>query len=314
MPWTKLLRLLSATILSVAVFQFVLLGCFGGFHDEAPSLWEHYVSPWLSRLLMAGPVIAAAVVTGCLARPRRPERVAAAVGGAGAFSILVWQFLPGVTHVIKQAAAAIMAGSSLGAMSPRYELPSAAQFLDATWVTLWVGCVPAAVACWVGANYWRSESWRLFWRGPGGAILKGGLIAGAAAIAISLTRWYGPWNAVTREHIQAVAKATGQAAAPWWHPVFLSLSLVGGAFTITAFLVSLRPAPVLGAFAGSGLALGVLAISELLSRLEGLHMATASGLGVKLGLAFYTFLLLQTVARGAIAGVFAGRWQDEGTE
>jgi len=311
MPWTKLLRLLWATILSLAVFQFVLLGSFGGFYGKAPSFWEHYVSPWLFRLLMSGPVIAAGVVTGCLARPRRPERLAAAVGGAGAFCIMVWQFLPSVTDVIRQAATAILAGSS---MYPRYELPSAVQFLHATWVTLWVGCVPAAVACWVGAHYWRSQSWRIFWRGPGGAILKGGLIAGAAAVVISLARWYGPWNALTREHIQAVAEATGQAAAPWWHHVFLSLSLVAGALEITAFLVSLRPTPVVGAFAGSGLALALRAISELLNRLERLHMGVPSDLGLKLGLASYTFLLLETAALGAIAGVFAGRWQDERTE
>lgn len=143
-------KLLSATGVAMALFALVPLGM-GIVRPGAPNtFWSVVVWPRLPMLLTGLPVVAAALITGCLARPWRPERLAAVAGGIGGFLVLA---LPYIRNYRPASTPALL--------------------LDGL-ITTWVMALPLAVSCWTGANYWRLDSWREFWRGPSGAIVKGG--------------------------------------------------------------------------------------------------------------------------------------------
>jgi hypothetical protein len=164
----------------------------------------------------------------------------------------------------------------------------------------------AAVAAWVGANYWRRGNWTQVWRGPGGAIVKGGIIAGTAGAVLSIARWFGPMQSYMRS--EALALGAIWLPPPFWNILMGHLAWVCGSAVITALLVSWHPRPIVGAFAGSGISLG----------LYGAGMAYNAWV---MGPMTHTIPILAAVSAlfitavtGAIAGSFAGRWRAELTE
>lgn len=268
--------------LAVALWQFALLS----FTIVHGTRWLDYVLPWLSRLLISAPVVALGVVVGCLTRPQRPERRAAVIGALA--TLLIWLPL----------------AFSAGALRPAWSL-------SATWLclSLTLGGAEAAVSAWVGANYWRRGNWAQFWNGPGGAILKGGMVAGLASVAVGIAHWYGPLGEAFRS--EALAIGVTIPPIPLSRIITEQLGRIGWYAMITAMLVSWRPTKLIGAFAGSGISLGLFVISMVynawVNRTMGHPMPSLSVLSV-------LAILFTRAMPGAIAGFFAGRWRDEPTE
>jgi hypothetical protein len=170
--------------------------------------------------------------------------------------------------------------------------------------------LPLAVSCWIGANYWRLDSWREFWRGRSGAIVKGGLAAGLLLLPLSLLLgWYKV--ASVQQYVQA-----RQASLPpfyWELRIERSLSQIRNGAVITALLVCWRPHPWRGALAGSGIAAGFSA-PLLFSTLTNYASALGPVWHDAHWLALQSAEIALYVILGAIAGSFAGRWEDEPRE
>jgi len=307
MSRTKGWKLVWAVALAVALWQFALLG-FAVSREGSVSLWSGYATSWLSRLLTSAPVIALGIVVGCLTRPQRPERRAAAVGALAALPIVLPVVFP--IDALQRALVILLGGGSweqirayfYGYLSLRW-LANAAYLMLSLSFMLGVG---AAVAGWVGANYWRRGNWAQFWRGPAGAIVKGGLVAGTVGAVLSIARWFG----IVEPSIGSRSLALGVTSlpAPFWFIVVLHLSGVCSGAVITALLVSWRPRPIIGAFAGSGITLGLFSagmIYDAWVRGSTVHATPILLVGSALFI---------TAVTGATAGSFAGRWRDEPTE
>jgi hypothetical protein len=280
-------RLLGAVGVAMALLAVASLGT-EMIRPRVPhTLWNAEVWPRLGMLLASLPVAVAALTTACLARPRRPERLAAVLGGFGwllAVSLELWSmgFRPAV----------VLADALL------------------VFSRLWNLGLPLAVGCWLGANYWRSGSAKEFRAGPGGAIISGGLVAG---LAVAPLRYLVAWvQHVAKSNYAAAHSGPALAFGAGSHAV-MALSTVASAAVITALLVHWRPTPWRGAFAGSGIAAGVVGLMVLGIALAGLG-ASAPVEHDLLRMHLRLALLDVGVAaiRGAIAGSFAGRWQSEG--
>jgi hypothetical protein len=87
--------------------------------------------------------------------------------------------------------------------------------------------------------------------------------------------------------------------------LIMSLSSLPGAATVTAVLVKWRPKPLLGAFTGSGLSLGVAAVSRALSSVRHQDFALPQWIALQA-----TYIVAIAVV-GAIAGIWAGKWETE---
>jgi hypothetical protein len=316
------LKIVWAVGLALALLQFSLLGIRVIVPGAPPSVWSSYLWPWLSRVLVAGLVIITALVTAVLIRPQRPERLAAAVGAVGGMIVCVLPEL--APHLpLRDIATSILAGLWAQAfslateslrfwlgdlLSGRLELANRLSF----W--FWDLVLPLTVSCWIGANYWRSGSWRRFWRAPGGAILKGGLVAGAVGIPLSVASSW--WRHAKIEELMAHMPGRRLHMArpwlpgyPWIDWIVASLSGIAGAAVVTALLVSWRPKPLVGAFAGIGLTVGLWAISlALLSR------TPHAPFGLQTMLSVSAVGLLKAAIVGGIAGSFAGRWEENWNE
>ncbi|KPJ64379.1 hypothetical protein AMK68_01775 [candidate division KD3-62 bacterium DG_56] len=290
MSRVKGLKLLSATGVAMALFFFAALGAdYTPRAGVAETFWNLWVWPRLARLLTALAVVLAGLVSGCLLRRQRPERLAAVVGGIGGLLALV---LPAVLEHGD--------GTIVGPLRNLVQL----------W---WSWGLPLAVACWLGASYWRSDTRRDFWAGPSGAIIRGGVVAGLLVLPLRVPlRWYhhslvSRWAAA---HFPSAPSYHWSAEVVWI--VVGGLSAIAAAAVITALLVSWRPTPWSGAFAGSGITAG----------LHGIYFAGLLSVGslapAELREALLRILLLDVaiyVVMGAIAGSFAGRWEVEpGTE
>ncbi len=278
-------KLLSATGVAMALFALVPLGM-GIVRPGAPNtFWSVVVWPRLPMLLTGLPVVAAALITGCLARPWRPERLAAVAGGIGGFLVLA---LPYIRNYRPASTPALL--------------------LDGL-ITTWVMALPLAVSCWTGANYWRLDSWREFWRGPSGAIVKGGLAAGLLLLPLSLLLWW-----YREASIQQLIQARQASLPPfyWELRILRSLGQIGNGAVIAALLACWRPPRWRGALAGSGIAVGYSA--PLLFR-------TLTNYTTALGpvwhdahwLALQSAEIVRYAILAAIAGSFAGRWEVEPT-
>jgi hypothetical protein len=285
-------RLLGAVGVAMALFAFAVLGIgVVGARAGAPrTFWSLYLWPHLAMLLTALSVVAAALTTACLARRRRPERLAAVIGGLGwllAACLQVWSmgFRP--------------AGVAAGVLSML------------TWFRR-LG-LPLAVGCWLGANYWRSGTVTQFRAGPGGAILRGGLVAGLVVVPLGvLVDW--SQHAAEMGYLAAHSLPVW-AFSPGGHAV-VALGAVADAAVVTALLVPWRPRPWRGAFAGSGIAAGLGGLVLLVA-----WLVTAGPLSPP-SLLHHDLLRMQlrlelldigvAAIMGAIAGSFAGRWKTEG--
>jgi hypothetical protein len=323
MERVKGFKVVWAVGLALALFQFTLVGIRAVVPGVTPSVWSSYLWPWLSRVLVAGLVIITALVSAVLMRPQRPERFAAAVGAVG--GMLVWVLPELAPHLpLRDIATSILAGFwaeafSLAAESLRFWL--AALFSGqlgfgarSAFGWFFILVLPLTVSCWVGANYWRSGSWRRFWRGPGGAILKGGLVAGAVGgpLSVAGARWRHAKIEELTAHMPGRRLHTARPwlpGYPWTDWIVASLTGIAGAAVLTALLVSWRPKPLVGAFAGIGLTLGLSALWLALYSLR-----AHAPFGLQTMLALSAVGLLKAAIVGGIAGSFAGRWEENWNE
>jgi hypothetical protein len=310
MSRTKGWVLLWALVLATALWQFALLEFVPiGVHGRSLDLLG-YVRPWLVRLSVSAPLLALAIVVACLTHPQRPERRAAVLGALAALPIVLPAAFP--VEDLRWLLTTLLGGGtwqhalaqSDGLFSPRW-------VVDATYRMVMLGMVvgaQAVVSAWVGATYWRRGNWATFWRGPGGAVVRGGLSAGAVALALDAALWYGPVGSALRAAVAARGMTTPAPDADLFLRLFiLALGQIPGSAVITALLVSRRPAALAGAFAGSGIAVCLMGVSMAYSawQLQGVaHPAAATAPGLMV------MLLFAAAARGATAGIFAGRWRD----
>ena len=310
MSRTKGWKLVWAVALAVGLWQFALLG-FAVSREGSVSLWSGYATSWLSRLLISAPVIALGIVVGCLTRPQRPERRAAVIGALGSLPIVLPVVFP--LDALQRLLVIVLGGGSWEQIRAHFYgylslwwLANAAYLMLSLSFMLGVG---AAVAGWVGANYWRCGNWAQFWRGPGGAIVKGGLVAGTVGAVLSVARWFGPVGAAMRS--EALALGMVWLPPPFWFIAILPLGGVCSGAVITALLVSWRPRPIIGAFAGSGIVLGLFSAGMIYGAWA---RGTTAHATPSLASVSVLSLLFITAVTGAIAGSFAGRWRDEPTE
>lgn len=312
MSRTKGWKLVWAVALAVALWQFALLGL-GPSHAGTADGWSSYVLPWLSRLLISAPVIALGIVVGCLTRPHRPERRAAAIAALAALAIVLPLVLPAETF--RHLLVVLLGRGSWEQHQAQYgDILSVRWLAEATCRMLLASMAfvaGAAVSGWVGANYWRRGSWTEFWRGPGGAILKGGVVAGMASVALGVARWSGPVGEALRSEALASGATLPPQLIPLLRIVVVHLSSISGAAVITALLVSWRPTMLIGAFAGSGISLGLFGASMAYNAWQ--RGAGAHGVPGFVSLSVLS-LLFSGAVTGAIAGSFAGRWRDGLTE
>ncbi len=283
----KGMKLVWAVLLALGLYQFVLLGL-GISHwprGEPGAAWSVVVWQRLQMLLEALPVAVAALVTGSLLRPARPERVAAVVGCVGGFGVLV---LPHAWHI-------------------GYSPLAPGAYVVLSW--FWLFSVALGVCCWVGANYWRSGSWRGFWRGPSGAIVKAGLVGGLVGLPLLLL---GSW-VCQQQSAEWYARAMHRPPPPfnWVGTAVLSLGGVTQAAVVAAILVLWRPKPALGVFAGAGIMVGLYpSLPSILALLDQQGQAVLR----EMGLVMPVLLGLSAAHRGAmgaVAGYFSGRWEEE---
>jgi len=254
-------KLWKAVGLAVGLFAFVFVGLRLPQLEPDWTVWETQIRPRLQFLVPATGVVVAALITASVLRPRRPQRLAAIIGCLGEVIVFVapWR------HV------------ETGALGVAY---------FASLLT---------VSCWIGADYWAKGSWGRFWRGPGGAMLKGGLTAGlvSAFVFAPIHEWAYP-SMVPRTDWKLLEKAV------------MGLSAIPPLALLTGVLSPWRPTRAMGAFAGAGLATGLigLAVPTVLRPL-------LSPLPQGLGGANLLFGFGAEIAAAALAGSFAGRWEPE---
>jgi len=283
-------KLWKAVGLAVGLFAFAFAGIHLPHAQPEWTVWNEQIWPRLSPLLPATGVVLVALVTASLLRPRRPQRMAAVIGGLGEVIALV---LPHqIMRVMSWEGTHVPSGFQLRVLS--YDLVFAALFAPIL-----------MVACWIGADYWVKGSWSRFWRGPGGAIIKGGLVAGAVSIITTMATaiWVLP-------HALAAVKPPPGVVMPresLGSHFISSLNAIAGAATITALFARWRPSPWIGAFAASGLALVPTSIVIIASPEAMLAPIRNNPAMVAMMIAS----LGGGVLTAALAGSFAGRWEPE---
>jgi hypothetical protein len=292
------LKVVWAVALALGLFQCALPGSTVIRWGVPPTFWSAYLWPWLSQSAVALTTITVVLVTACRLRAQRPERLAARLAAVVSFlalpMYLAMPLVRGVPH---------------GA-GPYSSLYFAQVFVLQLFRFSWAFLLPLAVSCWVGARYWRADNWAAFWRGPGGAILKGGLVAGGVGVALSFAGASYSWSHTAEFAAKAGLRVPFLLTYHWWLQLLTSLPAITQGAVITALLASWRPNLVLGAFAGSGLSAGVTVLSfiGLLASYVPIRSVSSHDL---LGLGSVWTMFPQAVLLGAIAGVFAGRWEEE---
>ena len=267
-------KLWKAVGLAVGFYALVPMGAVD-VNVQGSSFWSRYFWPTMSPLFVAIPIVVAAIAAGVLTRPCSPRR-AAWVGGLGGFAcislphFLSWPL--GKIHGLQALSFAVLVSGYFS--------------------------LPLAVGCWIGTDYWRRESLQSFWRGPSGAVLRGGLIAGivGTVIFLLLDLWV---------HFRLSVRFPSPMVALLFL-LFRRLGSIPQLALLAAVLARWRPSPMVGAFAGAGIAFGVagalvfpvvaplaLPLSNLLSSLD-----------------LYGRLVIGLIS-AAIAGSFAGRWEPE---
>jgi len=252
-------KLWKAVGLAVGLFAFVFVGLRLPQLEPDWTVWETQIRPRLQFLAPPTGVVLVALVTASILRPRRPQRLAAIIGCLGEVIVFVapWR------HV------------ETGALGVAY---------FASLLT---------VSCWIGADYWAKGSWGRFWRGPGGAMLKGGLTAGlvSAFVFAPIHEWAYP-SMVPRTDWKLLEKAV------------MGLSAIPPLALLTGVLSPWRPTRAMGAFAGAGIATGLIGLAMPLLWHPLLSTPGVSAAGIIVGFGM-------EIATAAIAGSFAGRWEPE---
>ena len=303
--------MLWGALLGVGLFQFSLLAFHRGRSGGPQSIASEFVLPWAAGLVTYAPFVVAAIISACLLRPQRPGPFAAIAAGTALFCVASVRDFGAIFPDIKWALTALLGGASRETVLDtlrHYHLPVVpVRLIQLALGELFVVGFPAAVAAWVGTDYWRAGSWRPFWRGRGGAIIKGGLAAGCLSVVLGVARYV----LVVIPAVSAVVPPPGarvNALAPWWHLAVRSVSTIPGASALTAILSAWRPRPLIGAFAGSGMAAGFQGIFELLGALTEPEPVRAHVFGL-IGLTS----LAAGMVIGGVAGSFAGAWEEEPT-
>ncbi len=293
-------KLWKAVGLAVGLFLFVVMAGVSVAAHARHTPWDLYLASRVLTLSLAAPTILAGLVTGAFLRPGNPERIAALVGGIGGAVLLAAP--QAISYTGAPLSLSTLWYPGLAAALREFVLGPGILAL------LWFRALPLAVVCWIGANYWRSASSSRFWRGPGGAIIRAGLVAGLAGVPLTfLSSWYSGLRAqelyrfITMKH----------SLPPYWmaNRVVMAVGSVAGAMTIAALLARWRPAPLPGAFAASGIVFLVQALGTAL------NPALSPQLGPQLVIPVW--LTVEAVRVGgvmvtaAIAGSFAGRWEPE---
>lgn len=229
--------------------------------------------------------------------PARAERAAA---GVALLAALLLQLAPWVAVEMN-----VHVRVAAGQAPPSISL---VQALTDLLINAWWTGMPLAVACWLGARY-RRVGWRALWRGPEGALVRATLLAVAIVLPLGfLAAWHR-----SQVQMQIVAQHAGSAfmavrGDDWVRHLVMALS-VTSPLTVAAILAAYRPSLLVGAFAGSGVVLGMSALGALtwLFGTQPAMLTLSDRLAITLpGLAV-------SMVQGAIAGALAGRWADEAT-
>lgn len=265
-------KLWKAVVVALGLYVLVPMGVVH-IRGLGSSVWATRIWPTFWPFFVAIPIAIVAIATGCLLRPQHPQRLAAWMGGLGAvLCIGLHELLPWAWGRVS-----LSQGLGVAVMFPGY-----------------YAC-PLAVACWIGADYWLRESEARFWRGPSGAMLRGGLAAGVLFAAVSLAIWH--W--MPRYEMSVATWKVAEHA-------LMGLSAVPKFTVLAAVLARSRPSPSLGAFAAAGIASGLIGLgvgTVMRPLLSPLPQGFASP-PLLVGFA-------ADVVAAAIAGSFAGRWTSE---
>jgi len=242
---------------------------------------------WLWALIIAAAVILVAIAVAARIASRRSGRLAAVFGAVVGFA----------AFVVPVCAPAF----ALGHVS----LVRAASVLWALIARSWICAVPLAVVCWIGTSYWRSQSGDEFWSGPGGAIVRGGLVAGLVALPVRLGLGF---YSAGRDLSWVGAGALPLRSYPWIFAFTVSLSGIGRGAVVTGVLAAWRPPRWLGALIGGALLATVAGLSWYLEVLPHADLMAADA-------AFRTTMIVHALSQavpalitGAVAGSYAQKW------
>jgi hypothetical protein len=255
---------------------------------------------WLWVLVEAGLAGLVALTVSVLLRPQRPQRLAMLVGGAIGCLMLA------VPHL---------------SQGPLFVVALFAPFASASWTKsvaealfgrISIGIVPLMASCWIGADYWCSESWLEFWRGPGGVVTRGGLLAGAVSAAVAEVAYFGSFTG-TAVYSKLVEPRGHQFREFPWLPI-LAYAPGGVAWggVVTAVLISRHASARCKAVIGAVIvfAFAVLWLCIDLVRIEGALPPAEFALLVTPTLRFLLHAappLVSALSVGAIAGFIAGQ-------
>ncbi len=250
----------------------------------APVLW------WLRLLLEALVVMVAALGLAVWISPRRPGPTAALVGALVGFGAAMPAQL-----------------WTLQTMQPSH--PSGQPLADslALVAQCWNYAAVLGVSCWLVADRWRAASWCSFWAGAGGAVARGGTIAGAISLPILISLH--AYSGIVIDMLLGI-KASAPDPLAWAGIVAQSLSGIPKGMVVTALLAAFRPSPLRGALAGMGILLSVAVVS-----LYADVSSHAYNYAVECRPLLLPTVLLKVVpaiAIGGIAGSYAARWTKEG--
>jgi len=285
-------KLWKAVGLAVGLFALVPFTIGMRAAEGPPTFWNTYLWPRLAMVLLAMSVIAAAIGTGVVTRCRRPERLAAYIGALGALAVFT---LPRVFAPLPPHA---------------HHGPTLNRVLGAV-IWYWIVGAPLVLACWLGANHLRQVTWQRFVRGPGGAIVRAGVVALVLTLPVCVSLWWYTYP-TPRGYYQL---GHPPAVFPWRDFLVLLAFLPGalpGAALFAALLAPIRPTRLLGAFAGGGIAvaLSVLFLLPLMMLASGATDPVLYRMH-QLSLRVEAIKCLSFVVMGVVAGSFAGRWEPE---
>jgi len=278
----KLRKLIASIGLAMALFFFLSLG--GNAPEGSP--FRGPVLSWVWVLVGGAVVIAVALALAAVLTPQRPGPVAATVGGLGGLFMFV---LPNVWISLSS-----LADGSLD--RPLREL-----YVVFAWC--WADALPLAVACWAGASCWHSDSWSRYWQGAGGAVVRGGVVAGVVCLPVLVgLRFY---VGVVGSGILGV-EDSGLRWFPWLVVTAQSLASIPRGAVVTALLASSRPSRWLGALMGAVL-LGALALVLLYVTISD-RVSFFFGEFRPLLLPTVLLEIVPAIVIGGIAGSYAGQW------
>jgi hypothetical protein len=271
-------------------------------HRPTDTYWSLYIFPHLFAFLLPLALAIPVLATSILLRPGRPQRLAA------------WLALPVGLGVWLAPDMPVMWRTVL----VFWHEPFPKLFINLPLVTvfiIWIRIIPFIVSCWVAAMYWRAPDWQSFWRGPGGAIVRGGVMAALISFPFYVvSQWYFyahvyPQLLAHYRYLDPLRLDALTATMPVWqwvpHILASGITAIAIGAIFSAMLVAWKPKPALGAFAGIGIALGILAIMDLPRRFTSPVSNIATLVIIAAAFSWFRYILL-----GLIAGIYAGKWTE----